>query len=164
MNYTCKYPNLATHHHLAAHKVSHGRQLPSTFIIKRYLSDSNETETLTSRQYESIAEGTLDQLAEFFEILGDSDYSPPDFDVTFSSGVLTVSFGQEHGTYVINKQTPNKQIWLSSPTSGPKRYDYIGKRWVYSHDGRALHDLLTEEISKILDMHIDVSEAEQWDT
>ena len=27
------------------------------------------------------------------------------------------------GTYVINKQTPNKQIWLSSPISGPKRYD-----------------------------------------
>jgi frataxin-like iron-binding protein CyaY len=22
----------------------------------------------------------------------------------------------DHGTYVINKQTPNRQIWLSSPT------------------------------------------------
>ena len=31
------------------------------------------------------------------------------------SGVLTVKVG-DHGTYVINKQTPNKQIWLSSPT------------------------------------------------
>ena len=37
----------------------------------------------------------------------------------FQSGVLTVSLGASAGTYVINKQTPNKQIWLSSPT----RYD-----------------------------------------
>ena len=25
---------------------------------------------------------------------------------------------------MINKQTPNRQIWLSSPVSGPKRYDW----------------------------------------
>lgn len=30
------------------------------------------------------------------------------------SGVLTVKLGQK-GTFVINKQTPNRQIWLSSP-------------------------------------------------
>jgi frataxin-like iron-binding protein CyaY len=30
------------------------------------------------------------------------------------SGVLTVRLGR-HGTFVINKQTPNRQIWLSSP-------------------------------------------------
>ena len=29
------------------------------------------------------------------------------------------------GTYVLNKQPPNKQIWLSSPVSGPKRYDWV---------------------------------------
>ena len=31
------------------------------------------------------------------------------------AGVLTVKMGSDLGTYVINKQTPNKQIWLSSP-------------------------------------------------
>lgn len=36
--------------------------------------------------------------------------------VRTQSGVLTVNVGGNHGTYVINKQTPNKQIWLSSPT------------------------------------------------
>jgi frataxin len=30
------------------------------------------------------------------------------------SGVLTLKLGA-NGTYVINKQPPNKQIWLSSP-------------------------------------------------
>ena len=33
----------------------------------------------------------------------------------FQSGVITVKLGDDLGTYVINKQTPNKQIWLSSP-------------------------------------------------
>ena len=31
------------------------------------------------------------------------------------NGVLTINVGGELGTYVINKQSPNKQIWLSSP-------------------------------------------------
>ena len=44
--------------------------------------------------------------------------------------MLNVSFPNV-GTYVINKQPPNKQIWLSSPQSGPKRYD-----WVILGDGQ----------------------------
>lgn len=59
------------------------------------------------------------------------------------------------GTYVLNKQPPNKQIWLSSPVSGPKRYDWIVERnadgvdtrlWVYLRDGSVLTDLLNEEL------------------
>ena len=65
--------------------------------------------------------------------------------------MLTVSFGAQ-GTYVINKQTPNQQIWLSSPTSGPKRYDYdtTARAWVYSHDSIPLHTRLTDEITTLL--------------
>ena len=36
--------------------------------------------------------------------------------LTHQGGVLTLKLG-EHGTYVVNKQPPNKQIWLSSPIS-----------------------------------------------
>ena len=63
------------------------------------------------------------------------------------------------GKYVINKQPPNKQIWLASPISGPKRYDYVvmsegqnakegtGKgEWVYMRDGSTLSELLRTEI------------------
>jgi frataxin len=63
------------------------------------------------------------------------------------------------GTYVINKQPPNKQIWLSSPVSGPKRYDWVvlgesqnekedgGKgEWVYLRDGSTLSKLLEKEV------------------
>lgn len=65
----------------------------------------------------------------------------------------------DKGTYVLNKQPPNKQIWLSSPISGPKRYDWciIGDgqhdkedtaqgRWVYARDGSTLDSLILEEL------------------
>ncbi len=62
-------------------------------------------------------------------------------------------------TYVLNKQPPNRQIWLSSPISGPKRYDWVmlGEsmhhkegtgvgEWVYLRDNSTLVDLLRKEI------------------
>lgn len=71
-------------------------------------------------------------------------------------GVLTVYLGSTHGTYVINKQSPNKQIWLSSPTSGPKRFDFVYAQddsktgyWIYKHTGETLHELLDKEFTEI---------------
>lgn len=74
------------------------------------------------------------------------------------AGVLTLSF-PPIGTYVINKQPPNKQIWLSSPISGPKRYDYVilgegqdskegtgGGEWIYLRDMSTLGGLLSREV------------------
>ncbi|XP_014650939.1 PREDICTED: frataxin, mitochondrial [Ceratotherium simum simum] len=112
---------------------------------------------LDETTYERLAEETLDSLAEFFEDLADKPYTFEDYDVSFGSGVLTIKLGGDLGTYVINKQTPNKQIWLSSPSSGPKRYDWTGKNWVYSHDGVSLHELLTTELTKALKTKVDLS-------
>ena len=66
------------------------------------------------------------------------------------AGVLTLTF-PPHGTYVLNKQPPNKQIWLSSPVSGPKRYDWVNAgsgdgEWVYLRDGSTLSGLLEGEV------------------
>lgn len=67
------------------------------------------------------------------------------------------------GTYVLNKQPPNKQIWLASPVTGPKRYDYVisesqgqkqdtGKgEWVYLRDGSTLSELLLQETGIVVD-------------
>lgn len=68
-------------------------------------------------------------------------------------GVMTIVL-PPHGTYVLNKQPPNKQIWLSAPVSGPKRYDWVVKgntaetqrgEWVYLRDGSTLTALVREE-------------------
>jgi len=71
---------------------------------------------------------------------------------------MTVNFGNV-GTYVINKQPPNKQIWLSSPKSGPKRYDWVVRgegqgdkqgtavgEWMYIRDGSTLAKLFRDEL------------------
>ncbi|GBF61818.1 frataxin homolog [Trichophyton mentagrophytes] len=80
----------------------------------------------------------------------------------YSAGVLNVVV-PGIGTYVLNKQPPNKQIWLSSPISGPKRFDwviqgdemtekegtrdYIGGQWIYLRDGTNLTDILNAELN-----------------
>ncbi|XP_049626941.1 frataxin, mitochondrial [Suncus etruscus] len=123
----------------------------------RSAGTSGGPSSLDETTYERLAEKTLDSLAEFFEDLSDKPYTSKDYDVSFGSGVLTVKLGGDLGTYVINKQTPNKQIWLSSPTSGPKRYDWTGKNWVYAHDGVSLHELLASELTEVLKTKLDLS-------
>ena len=102
--------------------------------------------------YERTANNTLEDLTERFDEIGEelNDTMSNFYDVAYSSGVLTIKFGPEIGTYVMNKQSPNLQIWLSSPFSGPKRFDFCGDKWVYSRTGETLHGLLTAEISKCL--------------
>ncbi|KAM5331785.1 frataxin, mitochondrial [Glossophaga mutica] len=123
----------------------------------RTTGTSGNSGSLDEATYERLAEETLDSLAEFFEDLADKPYTFEDYDVSFGSGVLTIKLGGDLGTYVINKQTPNKQIWLSSPSSGPKRYNWTGKNWVYSHDGVSLHDLLATEMTEALKTKLDLS-------
>ena len=64
------------------------------------------------------------------------------------SGVLTVSLGSK-GTFVLNKQAPNKQIWSSSPLSGPVRYDWQQGLWVYQRDGHELMQRFSSELSDL---------------
>lgn len=65
--------------------------------------------------------------------------------------MLTLILGDK-GTYVVNKQPPNRQIWLSSPFSGPKRYDYSlsAHAWVYPRENQTLGDLLDSELGEAL--------------
>ena len=108
-----------------------------------------QAKTLSEAEYDVIAEETMENLTALFEALPDAVVCHHDYDATYSQGVLKVLIGGGGGTYVINKQSPNRQIWLSSPVSGPKRYDYTEERkWVYSHDGVCLQDLLSEEFSE----------------
>lgn len=46
--------------------------------------------------------------------------------------------------------------FFSCAYSGPKRYGWTGERWVYSHDGISLHQLLSQEFSIIFDKNIDL--------
>lgn len=65
-------------------------------------------------------------------------------DVDEEAGVMEINCAD--GTYVINKQPPTKQIWLSSPISGPKRFDYHDNSWISLRDGVKLSELLESEM------------------
>jgi frataxin len=71
----------------------------------------------------------------------------------FQSGVLT--FVTPRGTYVINKQPPNRQIWLSSPIAGPIQfaYDKGTGEWVdIRGSGTTLAGVIKKEIGVVLEV------------
>lgn len=136
---------------------------------------------LTDDEYHKLADQYMDRLVTHLEELQDER---EDIDVEYSvchalirihvresdpqqAGVLTVSFDDGIGTYVINKQPPNKQIWLSSPKSGPKRYDYVAVgdgmnekegtakgEWVYLRDNSTINQLFRDELQIDLSMPV----------
>ena len=80
-----------------------------------------------------------------------------DFEVTYASGVLTMVM-PPHGTWVLNKQTPNRQIWWSSPISGPRRYEYENGEWVFTRDeshSMTLNETLKEEVREIYQVELE---------
>lgn len=131
---------------------------------------------LSDGEYHELADSFLEVVLSKFEQLQDAR---EDIDIEYSvrtthpfylrptnmlqSGVMTINVADK-GTYVINKQPPNKQIWLSSPISGPKRYDWciIGEgqgdkegtgsgNWIYGRDGVSLPELILEELDVVIE-------------
>jgi frataxin-like iron-binding protein CyaY len=86
---------------------------------KRWLSN-----LLSLNEFHDVADHTLESL---MDKLGPVEDSIEDVDISYAvpmrfclilttlqQGVLTVDLGK-NGIWVINKQTPNRQIWWSSP-------------------------------------------------
>jgi len=108
--------------------------------------------------YHKISDEIMERMVEYLEALVD-EVDTPGYDVEYVQGVLTLNLGTV-GTYLLNKQPPNKQIWLSSPKSGPKRYDYDADRgkWFYQRDQSTMDELLNDELSEILGRAVGVLE------
>mmetsp|Transcript_4727 Transcript_4727/g.8938 ORF Transcript_4727/g.8938 Transcript_4727/m.8938 type:complete len:188 (-) Transcript_4727:228-791(-) len=121
-----------------------------------YTDDDNAFES--ERMYHQVADRTLDDLHERIEEFVEGQ-NVEDSDVEYSMGVLTIKLGNK-GTLVLNKQAPNRQIWLSSPISGPVRYDYDKKTgcWVYQRNGTRLRDLLQSELSQLCGGNLSLSQ------
>jgi frataxin len=70
-------------------------------------------------------------------------------DSHYSDGVLNIEMrGKMY--YVLNKQTPNRQIWLSSPISGPSRFEYKegDGTWLHYRTNECLLQLLNYEFNE----------------
>lgn len=114
---------------------------------------SQDGSQLSLNEYHKASENTLEELSERLETILEVRYDQG-ADVSLSNGVLTVTLDSDN-TYVINKQTPNRQLWLSSPLSGPMRFDYISGHWLDKNSGSELKNLLSEELSKLLEVKVE---------
>jgi len=60
-----------------------------------------------------------------------------------------MSFTTPKGVFVINKQPPSRQLWLSSPISGPLQFSYhrASNEWLdIRGSGKTLRSVLKEEL------------------
>ena len=96
--------------------------------------------------YVALADEALDTILEKADELSDER---DDVECELSSGVLTLKIAGT-GTWVLNKQVPNRQLWLSSPLSGPCRYEYVEGTWTHTRDGSSLAELLERELGLIM--------------
>lgn len=124
------------------------RRVPAIQAFRRLIS---------TQRYHELSDDALDRILISYEDLIEHN---PTIDADLSQGVLTVQVPSV-GTYVLNKQPPSKQLWLSSPLSGPKRFDYSQDgKWTYYRDssvtlGKLLRNETRTFSSKELDLDVD---------
>jgi|UPI000581A4FA frataxin len=128
-------------HSVAAKFPKHVNNLLTKSVIQQRLFK-------TEGEYHGIADDALDHIQDAIDEALDS--TTLEYEVTLASGVLTLSL-PPHGTWVVNKQTPNQQLWWSSPLSGPKRYEYdeADKLWFSTKDGLSLGPFLVQELRHV---------------
>lgn len=107
-----------------------------------------QADGITLNDYHEASNSKLEELSDRLESVLEERFDKG-ADVSLADGVLTVVV-DENNTYVINKQTPNKQIWLSSPISGPRRFDFVGGKWIDKGEKVDLDSLISRELSKLL--------------
>ena len=100
---------------------------------------------LVPRRHASIhvTDTTADEFSRQFDRLSDTiqaavdqpDIEDGDLDLSYSDGVLSIR-SRQHGTYVINQHNVTRQVWLSSPISGPSKYNWHRARTAVGRDGR----------------------------
>ncbi|WVZ07832.1 hypothetical protein V8G54_021178 [Vigna mungo] len=112
---------------------------------------------LDESEFHRLADSTIHSVQEKLEDYGDL-VEVDGFDIDYGNDVLTVKLG-DLGTYVLNKQTPNRQLWLSSPLSGPSRFDWDQdtKVWIYRRNKTSLYKILEGELEQLCDKAIILS-------
>lgn len=103
---------------------------------------------LPLQKYHEESDLFLEDLYDDLEELSQK-YAKQIPELEYNQGVITLTV-DGLGTYVINKQPPNKQIWLASPKSGPNRFDLYQGTWISLRDNANLLETLNEELHEAL--------------
>ncbi|WP_375318515.1 iron donor protein CyaY [Candidatus Tisiphia endosymbiont of Oplodontha viridula] len=94
---------------------------------------------MNDTEFAKLAEQTISLIAEIIEA-EDKDCL---IDIDFQDDILTLTTNQ--GIFVINKHSAAKEIWLSSPISGPYHFYYAAGKWK-SKSSDDLVDILKREL------------------
>lgn len=97
---------------------------------------------ISETEFETRADEILEHLMQRLEdTLGDR------LDVDLDEGILSIEL-DSGGQYVINKHKPNRQIWMSSPSSGASHFEYDAESgWVGTRGAGSLDQILAQELS-----------------
>ncbi|TIB33771.1 hypothetical protein E3P84_02053 [Wallemia ichthyophaga] len=124
--------------------------------------NTNAVESMSTHTFHQLSDKVFDSLVETLEaeIEGGGFDVAQSSEVELNSGVLTLSL-DKYGTYVINKQPPTRQIWVSSPFSGPRRYEFDSNQrtWLDVRDGSSLNSMLDDELTPILNTQLNLGEG-----
>ena len=138
----------------------------------QFFENESEFHTVADETLEDIQDAVDVALEEYYtENENDNGDNDDEFETVYASGVLNMTF-PPHGTWVLNKQTPNRQIWWSSPISGPRRYEYDENisEWMYTRanndddnnnndtnttTGETLSNAIKDEIRQIYGIELD---------
>ncbi len=139
------------------------------FIVKQPIIFRNyhatrflrEEFAFTQSEYLSSLQHTLENISDMMDNMIDSGElkTSPDqeIEVDISDGVLNLQVGSA-GTFVVSRQTPSRQLWLSSPVSGPWHYtyDHVKKDWLCTKGKEGFFDRMDRELTQILGKSIHV--------
>ena len=96
--------------------------------------------SLDESRFITLADTLIERIADAVEDKLDTA------DADIQSGILTITV-PGLGQYVINKHTPNREIWLSSPKSGAIHFAHRDGAWVSTRDASVvLLPLLSAEL------------------
>ena len=160
--YTATVPLIPSfhHNHHATHIISYSTTThPSSHPLHRTPHRTLASITTTNTTKEQFNTAT----EQFFNIVQDrlehDDIELNEhIDSEYTNGVLTLKHNTS--TWIINSHSVTRQLWLSSPYSGPSKYNYyVDKQcWLNERDGVSkLSELLSNEWSEKLDVPIDFS-------
>ncbi|WP_341786879.1 iron donor protein CyaY [Rickettsia endosymbiont of Cantharis rufa] len=94
---------------------------------------------MNNTEFSKIAETTIAYISDKIE----EQDKEASIDVDLQDDILNIETGK--GVYVINKQSAAKEIWLSSPVSGPHHFFYEQGKWK-NRAGLKLMDILADEL------------------
>lgn len=105
---------------------------------------------METSEFITFVDEKLAALADSIES-ADKEYALED--VEYQDGVLTITLEDER-QYVINRHTPSRQIWLSSPLSGAGHFSHQENgRWIDSKN-RDLYHVLQNEFKDIANLNL----------